>query len=54
MVKTTAPRRTNRRKVYDTLRTKMLTLELPPGAALSENELAAALGVGRIPVREEA
>jgi DNA-binding GntR family transcriptional regulator len=50
--KTTAPQRTNRRKVYDTLRTKMLTLELPPGAALSENELAAALGVSRTPVRE--
>ncbi len=30
----------------------MLTLELPPGAALSENELAAALGVSRTPVRE--
>jgi DNA-binding GntR family transcriptional regulator len=52
MVKTGALPRTNRRKVYDTLRTKMLTLELPPGAALSENELAAALGVSRTPVRE--
>ena len=52
MVKSTTPQRTNRRKVYDTLRTKMLTLELPPGAALSENELAAALGVSRTPVRE--
>jgi hypothetical protein len=30
----------------------VLTLELPPGAALSENELAAALGVSRTPVRE--
>ena len=37
--------RTNRRVVYETLRRKVLTLELPPGAALSENELAAALGV---------
>lgn len=43
---------TNRRVVYDTIRRKVLTLELPPGAALSENELAAALGVSRTPVRE--
>jgi len=32
--------RTNRRVVYETLRRKVLTLELPPGTALSENELA--------------
>jgi GntR family transcriptional regulator, rspAB operon transcriptional repressor len=45
-------KRTNRRRVYETLRRKVLTLELPPGTALSENELAAALGVSRTPVRE--
>ncbi len=44
--------RNNRRVVYETLRRKVLTLELPPGSALSENELAAALGVSRTPVRE--
>ncbi|WP_142057800.1 GntR family transcriptional regulator [Pseudonocardia kunmingensis] len=44
--------RTNRRTVYETLRREVLTLELPPGAALSENELAARLGVSRTPVRE--
>jgi DNA-binding GntR family transcriptional regulator len=38
--------------VYETLRSKILTLELPPGAALSENELAAELGTSRTPVRE--
>jgi DNA-binding GntR family transcriptional regulator len=38
--------------VYDELRRRVLTLELPPGAALSENELAAELGVSRTPVRE--
>ena len=47
-----AARRTNRRVVYETLRRKVLTLDLPPGTALSENELAAALGVSRTPVRE--
>jgi GntR family transcriptional regulator, rspAB operon transcriptional repressor len=45
-------KRTNRQTVYATLRRKVLTMELPPGAALSENELAAALGVSRTPVRE--
>ncbi|MFG2026721.1 GntR family transcriptional regulator [Streptomyces sp. NPDC048825] len=44
--------RTNRRAIYTTLRQMVLTLELPPGAALSENELAASLGVSRTPVRE--
>jgi DNA-binding GntR family transcriptional regulator len=51
VAKAPAPR-TNRRVVYQTLRRKMLTLELPPGAALSENELAAELGVSRTPIRE--
>ncbi|GAB2820159.1 GntR family transcriptional regulator [Streptomyces daliensis] len=45
-------RRTSRRAIYTTLRQMVLTLELPPGAALSENELAASLGVSRTPVRE--
>ena len=48
----TSPKRTNRRVVYETLRRKVLTLELPPGTPLSENELAAVLGVSRTPVRE--
>lgn len=47
-----ASNRSNRRVVYETLRRKVLTLELPPGASLSENELAASLGVSRTPVRE--
>jgi DNA-binding GntR family transcriptional regulator len=49
---TRATRRTNRKTVYETLRRKVLTLEYPPGSALSENELAAQLGVSRTPVRE--
>lgn len=47
-----ATKRSNRRIVYETLRRKVLTLELPPGTPLSENDLAAALGVSRTPVRE--
>ncbi|WP_405622525.1 GntR family transcriptional regulator [Streptomyces sp. NBC_00076] len=45
-------RRTSRRDIYLKLRQLVLTLELAPGAALSENELAASLGVSRTPVRE--
>ncbi|MDR2348274.1 MAG: GntR family transcriptional regulator [Bifidobacteriaceae bacterium] len=41
-----------RRGVYGALRRAIVTLELAPGAALSENELAASLGVSRTPVRE--
>ena len=44
--------RTTRARVYETLRRQVVTLELPPGAALSENELSATLGVSRTPVRE--
>ncbi|MEU9156668.1 GntR family transcriptional regulator [Streptomyces sp. NPDC048417] len=45
-------RRTSRRDIYLKLRQMVLTLELAPGAALSENEIAASLGVSRTPVRE--
>ncbi|MER5430023.1 GntR family transcriptional regulator [Streptomyces sp. NPDC002588] len=44
--------RTSRHAIYLKLRQMVLTLELAPGAALSENELAASLGVSRTPVRE--
>lgn len=39
-------------EVYRVVRERILTLELPPNAAISENELAAELGVSRTPVRE--
>ena len=42
----------SRRAVYDELRRRVLTLQLTPGAPLSENELAAELGISRTPVRE--
>ncbi|MFD0484582.1 GntR family transcriptional regulator [Kineococcus sp. GCM10028916] len=38
--------------VLDELRRRIVGLEYPPGTPLSENELAAALGVSRTPVRE--
>jgi DNA-binding GntR family transcriptional regulator len=47
-----APAPRTSRRVYQELRRRVLSLELPPGASLSENELAAALGVSRTPVRE--
>ncbi|WP_263119682.1 GntR family transcriptional regulator [Cellulomonas fimi] len=44
--------RSSREAVYASIRSRVLTLELAPGAPLSENELAAELGVSRTPVRE--
>lgn len=41
-----------RRITYNTLRNRIISLELPPGSLLSENELAQALGCSRTPVRE--
>jgi GntR family transcriptional regulator, rspAB operon transcriptional repressor len=43
---------TARDTVLDTIRRRIIRLELPPGAALSEQDLAAQLGVSRTPVRE--
>lgn len=48
----TRPARTSRRTVYDELRRRVIGLDLGPGAPLSENELAAELGVSRTPIRE--
>jgi DNA-binding GntR family transcriptional regulator len=42
----------SRLAVYNELRRRVVGLELAPGAPLSENELAAELGVSRTPVRE--
>src|SRR3954468_21043604 len=41
-----------RTRAYAALREAIVAMELPPGARLSENELAARLGVSRTPVRE--
>lgn len=39
-------------KVYDELRSRILSLRLPPGTRLSRQELAEAFGVSQSPVRE--
>ncbi|MFD7292104.1 GntR family transcriptional regulator [Streptomyces sp. NPDC059897] len=49
---TVTPRESNRVRVHATIRARITSLELPPGAPLSENELAAELDVSRTPVRE--
>lgn len=38
--------------VHDTLRQKILTLEIKPGSRLVEDDISESLGVGRTPVRE--
>src|SRR5690348_8682679 len=43
---------TARARVYANLRDAIVRAELAPGRQLSENELAASLGVSRTPVRE--
>jgi GntR family transcriptional regulator, rspAB operon transcriptional repressor len=47
-----APRLSVRDQTLDKLRRRIISLELPPGAPLSENELSQELGVSRTPVRE--
>ena len=44
--------RVDTRRAYDLIRDKIITLELAPGAAINEQELADELGVGLVPVRE--
>ncbi|MEU5026073.1 GntR family transcriptional regulator [Streptomyces milbemycinicus] len=44
--------RNTRQLVHEALRSRIVSLELAPGTAISENDLAAELGVSRTPVRE--
>jgi DNA-binding GntR family transcriptional regulator len=39
-------------QAYDAIRDKIVSLEIPPGAPIEEEQLAAELGLGRTPVRE--
>lgn len=41
-----------RSRTLETLRRRIVTLELPPGAPVSENELAQSLQMSRTPIRE--
>lgn len=45
-------RASTRTHVYNVIRQAIISLELPPGQALSENELATRYAVSRTPVRE--
>lgn len=47
-----ATKRSARTKAYEEIRRRILLLDLPPGTALSENELATTLGLSRTPIRE--
>ena len=47
-----AARLSVRDRILDALRRRIISLELPPGSPLSENELSQELGVSRTPVRE--
>lgn len=46
------PRPASRTALYAELRQRVISLELAPGEVLSENQLAADLGVSRTPIRE--
>src|SRR5579875_3018490 len=39
-------------RAYDELRDRLVTLRIPPGAPIDEDEIGAELGMGRTPVRE--
>ena len=45
-------KRNTRFQVISELRSRIISLELPPGTSISENELATTLGVSRTPIRE--
>lgn len=44
--------RIDTKRTYDLIRKRITTLQLAPGAVINEQELAATLGMGLVPVRE--
>ena len=52
MTTQTGRKATAREKAYKELRLRIVSLTLPPGSPLSENDLAEQLSVSRTPVRE--
>lgn len=45
-------RQNTRHRVFQELRSRIVSLNLPPGSPISENELSTRLGVSRTPIRE--
>ena len=41
-----------REKAYQTIRSRIITMELKPGDSLNDRELAEELGISRTPMRE--
>ena len=48
----TSPVQSQAEQAYELLEEKLVTLELPPGAQVSEGRLIELIGLGRTPVRE--
>lgn len=46
------PKGTGSQRIYDALRKRILSLQMPPGASIDENSLVNEFGVSRTPVRE--
>ena len=46
------PRETGRDYALRVLKENIVNLEIAPGSQISENELSAALGISRAPIRE--
>ena len=44
--------RIDTQRAYESIREKITTLELAPGAPIDEGDLAQQLGMGMVPVRE--
>ena len=47
-----SPRELLADRAYDELRDRLVTLRIPPGSPIDEDEIGAQLGMGRTPVRE--
>src|SRR5258705_1329447 len=46
------PKGTGSQRVYEVIRARILSLDMPPGSAIDENALVAEFGLSRTPVRE--
>ncbi len=46
------PKGTGSQRIYDVIRSRILSLKMPPGSAIDENALVSEFGLSRTPVRE--